>query len=365
MSRGSVRLGMVLLLAGLVVGGSIGAVVGASMVLPGPMLEAPGSGDASSSGPTFENTSAYERLYAETIDSVVKITVTESDGQSQGSGFVYDDAHVVTNEHVVESADEVGVQFADGSHRTGTVVGTDTYTDLAVIRVANVSDGVEPLSLATDSPDPGERVVALGAPFGLEGTITHGIVSGVNRSMRVEGGFAIPDTVQTDAPINPGNSGGPLVSTDGTVIGVNRAKEGDNVGFAISAAVVERVVPSLVDDGEYEHSYVGIRSVPVTPQLAEVNGMEQARGVMVVETDPEGPAAGTFGEAETRTVDGVTYPVGGDVIVAIEGQSIYTSQELSRYLLLHTAPGETISVTVLRDGDRETVDVTLDRRPPV
>lgn len=365
MTRGTARVSVVVLLVGLLVGGSIGAVVGASMVLPGPMLQAPGSTDASPSVATPDNASGYEGLYADTIDSVVKVTVTEASGRSQGSGFVYDGAHVVTNRHVVGSAEEAAVQFADGSHRTGTVVGTDAYTDLAVIRVSDVPDDVEPLPVETNTPRPGEPVVAFGAPFGLEGTITHGIVSGVNRSMRVEGGFSIPDTVQTDAPINPGNSGGPLVSTDGTVVGVNRAKEGDNIGFAISAKVVERVVPSLVAEGEYEHAYVGIRSVPVTPQIAEVNGLEEARGVMVIETDPAGPAAGTLQVADTTTIDGVTYPVDGDVIVAIEGQSIYTSQELSRYLLLHTSPGETISVTVLREGERETVRVTLEQRPDV
>lgn len=365
MTGRAVRVGLVLLFAGLVVGGSVGAVIGASMVLPGPALQAPGTGvDAPTSG-LDGNATTYERLYGETIDSVVKITVTAEAGSSQGSGFVYDDSHVVTNEHVVESADEVGVQFADGSHRTATVVGTDAYTDLAVIRVPNMPDSAAPLSTAADHPRPGEPVVALGAPFGLEGTITHGIVSGVNRSMQVEGGFAIPDTVQTDAPINPGNSGGPLVSTDGTVVGVNRARGGDNVGFAISATVVDRVVPALVQDGEYEHSYVGIRSVPVTPQLAEANDLERAYGVMVVETDSSGPAESVFQVAETKTVDGVTYPTGGDVIVEIEGQEVRTSQQLSRYLLLHTSPGDTVSMTVIRDGERVTVEVTLDRRPPV
>ncbi|MFW6265378.1 MAG: S1C family serine protease [Halanaeroarchaeum sp.] len=365
MAGRALRVGLVLLVTGIVVGGSVGAVIGASMIVSGPALQAPGGvGDAPAPA-THENASAYERLYEQSIDSVVKITVTTEDGSSQGSGFVYDDSHIVTNEHVVESADEVGVQFADGSHRTAAVVGVDAYTDLAVVRVSDMPDSASSLPMATADPSPGEPVVALGAPFGLEGTITHGIVSGVNRSMQVEGGFAIPDTVQTDAPINPGNSGGPLVSNDGTVVGVNRAKGGDNVGFAISAAVVERVVPALVQDGEYEHAYLGIRSVPVTPQLAEVNDLERASGVMVVETDPDGPSDSVFRIAETREVDGVTHPTGGDVIVGIEGQEIHTSQQLSRYLLLHTSPGETVSVTVIRDGQRETVDVTLDRRPAV
>ncbi|WP_079977768.1 S1C family serine protease [Halanaeroarchaeum sulfurireducens] len=365
MTRQAVRVGLVVLVVGLVVGGSVGAVIGASMVIPGPALQAPGGDDPGSVAEDRGNATRYERLYERTIDSVVMITVGNAMGGAQGSGFVYDRNHVVTNQHVVEDADEVGVQFADGSHRTATVVGVDAYTDLAVVRVPNMPPAATPLPVDTVPPQPGEPVVALGSPFGLDGTITHGIVSGVNRSMTVEGGFTIPDTVQTDAPINPGNSGGPLVSTDGTVVGVNRAKGGDNVGFAISAAVVESVVPALIEDGEYEHAYLGIRSLPVTPQIASVNDLEHAYGVMVVETDSSGPSESVFQVAETTTVDGVSYPTGGDVIVEVEDREIRTSQQLSRYLLLHTHPGQTVSVTVIRDGERTTVEVTLDRRPPV
>ena len=372
MTRRVVRVGVVLLVVGLLIGGTVGAVLGLSMVTPGPALQAPGtdsgvqtpwSGAGGTAPDGDEATLSYEVLYSQTIDSVVKITVRTDDGRSQGSGFVYDDRHVVTNEHVVGSADEVALQFADGSYRTAAVVGTDADTDLAVVRVPDMPDGVEPLPVESASPRPGERVVALGTPFGLEGTITHGIVSGVNRSMTVEGGFTIPDTVQTDAPINPGNSGGPLVSTDGTVIGVNRAQEGDNIGFAISGAVVDRVVPALIADGEFRHSYVGIRTLPVTPPIAALNDLSRAEGVMVVETVSNGPADGVLQPANTTTVDGTAYPVDGDVIVGIEGQDIRTAQQFSRYLLLQTNPGETVRLTVIRDGERQTVEVTLDDRP--
>jgi serine protease Do len=372
MTRRAVRVGVVLLVVGLLIGGTVGAVLGLSMVTPGPALQAPGtettdqtagSGAGGAAPDGGETALSYTMLYRQTIDSVVKITVQTEAGQSQGSGFVYDDRHVVTNEHVVGTADEVAIQFADGSYRTADVVGTDAYTDLAVVRVPDLPGGVEPLPVESASPRPGERVVALGTPFGLEGTITHGIVSGVNRSMTVEGGFTIPDTVQTDAPINPGNSGGPLVSTDGTVIGVNRAQEGDNIGFAISEAVVDRVVPSLIEEGEFRHSYVGVRTLPVTPQIAELNDLTRAEGVMVVETVADGPADGVLQPADTTTADGTAYPVDGDVIVGIEGQDIRTSQQFSRYLLLQTNPGETVRLTVIRDGERETVAITLDNRP--
>lgn len=372
MTSRATRVGIVLLVIGLLVGGTVGAVLGLSAVTPGPALQAPGpdsTGEIPGTAPGGtaaggdQQVPSYEALYSQTIDSVVKITVRSDGGQSQGSGFVYDGRHVVTNEHVVGSADQVVVQFPDGSYRTAAVVGTDAETDLAVARVPNMPAAADPLPVETEAPRPGERVVALGTPFGLEGTITHGIVSGVNRSMTVEGGFSIPDTVQTDAPINPGNSGGPLVSTDGTVVGVNRAQEGDNVGFAISAAVVDRIVPALVADGEFQHSYVGIRTLPVTPSIAAVNDLSRAEGVMVVETLPDGPADGILRPAETTTVNGTTHPVDGDVIVGVDGREIRTSQHLSRYLLLHTEPGETVTVTVVRDGERETVEVTLGTRP--
>ncbi|MFB6124752.1 MAG: S1C family serine protease [Halanaeroarchaeum sp.] len=368
MARRAVRLAVVFLALGLVVGGVAGGVIGAASVTPGPAIAAPGGGG--SGGQAAQNGAvqtaggpSYAALYRQTIDSVVKITVTTSTGRSQGSGFVYDSSHIVTNHHVVGSADNATVQFADGSYRTAQVVGSDVDSDLAVLSVSAMPAGADPLPVATRQPQPGDLVVAMGTPFGLEGTITHGIVSGVNRSMTVQGGFSIPDTVQTDAPINPGNSGGPLISTDGTVVGVNRAKEGDNVGFAISAAVVRRVVPELIHRGTYHHSFVGVRTVPVTPEVADVNGMDRANGLMVVGTFQGGPAAGVLHAANVTTVDGVQYPVDGDVIVAIDGHEIQSSQTLSSYLLLHTHPGDTVTLTLLRKGTTRTVEITLARRP--
>lgn len=308
---------------------------------------------------------SYAALYDRAIDSVVKIVVRTPRGRSQGSGFVYrGDGYIVTNQHVVGRADSVQVRFYDGTWKTGSVVGTDVYTDLAVVHVEQLPAGVDALPMATREPEPGQRVVALGSPYGYEGTITHGIVSGVNRSMMTERGFAIPDTIQTDAPINPGNSGGPLVSLNGTVLGVNRAKRGDNLGFAISADVVRRVVPALIANGTYHHSFMGIKTIPVTPRIAAANDLETARGTMVTAVIEGGPSAGVFRTAEiVRTDAGVRLPVGGDVIVSVDGHPIRSQQDLSQYLMLHTRPGEQIDVTVLRDGDRVTVSVTLGQRP--
>ena len=347
----------------LVVAVFLGAVVGASAGVvvvgtdAGPSLDAPGTHPAAEDLP---ETGDFAALYDRTADAVVKIRVGSPTGGSQGSGFLYQGQHVVTNHHVVADAESVTVQFSDGVWRSASVVGTDVYTDLAVLRVESVPAGVDPLPVATDLPREGEPVAALGSPFGLRGTITHGIVSGINRSMEVGDGFSIPDTVQTDAPINPGNSGGPLVSMDGAVVGVNRARGGDNVGFAISAHVVHEVVPELIQRGKFEHAFVGIRSVPVTPSVATANGLDRATGIAVVEVLAEGPADGALraGNTDEGTV------TDGDVIVAIDGTPVRTHEDLSRFLLLQADPGEVVTFTVVRDGTRQPVDVRLGERPP-
>ncbi|MFB6105638.1 MAG: S1C family serine protease [Halobacteriaceae archaeon] len=303
----------------------------------------------------------YTALYRETIDSVVMVRVRGTFGTAQGSGFVYDAHHVVTNHHVVSDASSAMVRFRDGEWRDAEVVGTDPYTDLAVLRVDAVPEYATPLPVSHRDPAVGRPVAALGSPFGLEGTMTHGIVSGVNRSMRAGDGFAIPDAIQTDAPINPGNSGGPLVDARGRVVGVNRAKEGDNVGFAISAAVVRRVVPALVANGSYPHTYVGVRTVTVTPEVADANGLDEARGLLVVDVVDGTPADGVLMPATDETAGGV--PTDGDVIVGVGGHPIDAHQQLARYLLLHTRPGDAVDVTVVRDGERVTRSLTLDRRP--
>ncbi|WP_083258885.1 S1C family serine protease [Halodesulfurarchaeum formicicum] len=351
------------LLSAFVIAVFLGALLGAGAGIvvfgadAGPSVDPPAPAET---GATDGN---LTELYEQTADSVAKLRVETDAGTSQGSGFLYDRRHVVTNAHVVQGATDLTVQFSDGAWRTGTVVGTDPYTDLAVVRVDSVPNGVEPLPLAESVPRPGQPVAAFGSPFGLQGTITHGIVSGVNRSMRVNGGFSVPDTVQTDAPVNPGNSGGPLVSMDGTVVGVNRAKEGDNIGFAISARLVERVVPELIADGSITHSFVGIRTVPVTPSVAAENDLERATGIAVVETTADGPADGVLQAGNWTGTSSGGVPSDADVIVAIDGQPVHSQEDLSRYLMLHTRPGETVSLTVYRGGQRLTVDVTLGERP--
>jgi S1-C subfamily serine protease len=328
---------------------------------------ADGSPHASARGDAQQQaTCDFTALHDRTRDSVVSIRVlTMGTAGAQGSGFVYDgQGRVVTNEHVVEGAETVEVQFARGEWRTAEVVGTDVYSDLAVLDVNNVPGYVEPLSLFEGQPEPGQSVAALGSPFGLRGSITQGIVSGTNRSMPADG-FTIPNTIQTDAAINPGNSGGPLVTCSGAVVGVNRATAGQNVGFAIPASMVERVVPALVENGSYRHAYLGVTSTDVSPLVARANGLDTTQGVLVIDVFAGGPAGDTLrGSRETATVRGAEVPTGGDVIVAIEGTPIRTQEDLASFLAEEGRPGETIDVTVVRDGDRQTIQVTLGERPP-
>ena len=310
----------------------------------------------------------YTELYRETAPSVVSVylSVSTADGRpvgGSGSGFVYDEfGYVVTNAHVVGDAEAVELRFADGEWRTGEVVGADAYTDLAVVFVADLPDAAVPLPVARENPTPGERVAAFGNPMGLDGTMTTGIVSGTSRSTPGERGFAIPDTIQTDAAINPGNSGGPLVRADGKVVGVNRAKTGDNIGFAVSPAVLNRVVPALIDRGEYRHAYLNVRTVDVSPTVAEANGLDGPGGVLVVDGN-RGGTGPLRGCRTTRRVRGRTVPVGGDVIVGIDGRPVDSHEALMQYLVTECAPGDTIEVEVRRDGRTETRHVRLDARP--
>ena len=308
----------------------------------------------------------YGGLYNRTIDSVVTVRVlTNGSGFSEGSGFVYDEqGHVITNEHVVANGTTVEVQFDQGEWRTATVVGTDVFSDLAVLSVSDPPDYAGPLPTADRAAKPGAPVAALGSPLGLAGSITEGVVSGVDRSMPTEEGFTIPNTVQTDAAINPGNSGGPLVNCDGAVVGVNRAVAGINVGFAIPASTVNRVVPALVENGSYEHAYLGVSTLDLSPTVAEANGLNTTSGVLVVDVLPDSPASGVLqGNTSVRNVSGLPVPVGGDVVVAIDGKSISSSEGLASYLADRARPGQQVTLTVLRDGERRNVSVTLGSRP--
>ena len=336
----------------------------------GTATPAAGTAAVGTNGPAQTATCDYASLYNRTIDSVVGVRTNAG----QGSGFVYQvsetngTSYVVTNAHVVGDARSVIVQFSTEDTRRGEVVGRDRVADLAVVRVSDTPETVEALPVAQSPPDPGRKVAALGSPFGLDESITHGIVSGVNRSLPTTQGAAIPTTIQTDAPINPGNSGGPLVTCDGTVVGVNTAgvpaARGDNVGFAVSSTLVQQVVPSLLRTGDYEHAFLGVTTTPITPGLVTANELGVTGGVYVHRVASGSPASGVLqGSTGSVVVDGTRVPVGGDVIVGIDGRAVNSTEDLSRYLLTEARPGDTVTLTVVRDGTSRQVTVTLGARP--
>jgi putative serine protease PepD len=302
--------------------------------------------------PVAESLSVAD-IYERSNESVVEISA----GPAQGSGFVYDaDGHVITNQHVVAGAADARVRFSNGSSYPATIVGTDGSTDLAVLRVEGAPAALlQPLPLGDSSEvREGDPVVALGSPYGLEGTVTSGIVSALHRQMTAPNNFTITDSIQTDAAINHGNSGGPLLGSDGRVIGVNAQIESesggsDGVGFAIPSNTVRTIVAQLIEHGTAEHAYLGV-------SLVTVDG-----GVAVESVEPGTPAEEAGLREATGTTDegGVQLPSGGDVIVEFDGKPVSTSAELQSAVDAKR-PGD----EVVRGGDRREVDVTLGTRPP-
>ncbi|MFB6283476.1 MAG: S1C family serine protease [Halobacteria archaeon] len=355
----SMKLGAFLLVIGVMVGGVAAA-----------SLDTGGDSVTPEKSPVINNQEGggnYSLLYEEIIDSVVSIrTEGKLKDRQEGSGFVYDyNGHVVTNLHVVKNIDNVMVLFNDGEWREAKVVGRDIYTDLAVLEVNDPPEYAEPLPLANSTPKTGTKVAALGNPLGLEGSISSGIVSGVNREMISARNFAIPDSIQTDAAVNPGNSGGPLVNLNGKVVGVNRAKRGDNIGFAISTQLVEKAIPSLIKNGEVNYSYMGVRTRDITPLLAKQNGLDKVRGILVVSVLENGPSSGVLEASQNTTVKGERIPVGGDVILEIGNTTIDSNERLAAHLMTSTEPGDTVPIKVLRDGEKKTVEVKLGERPSI
>lgn len=316
------------------------------------------------------------RLYEQVSPGVVSIQTQGSSplDAGQGSGFVIDrDGHIVTNQHVIANATRIEVRFADGTRALGRVLGADQDSDLAVVKVDVPANRLTPLPLADSSQvKVGQRVVAIGNPFGLSGTMTLGIVSGLGRSLssrRVTAGgnFTAPDMIQTDAPVNPGNSGGPLLNLNGEVIGVNRAiatETGVNSGiaYAISSNTARQIVPFLIRDGRFVYPYLGISSLEeLTLDLQNQLGLPQARGAYVTSVVPNGPAA----QAGLRGDSGSSgQPRGnGDLIIAINGTPVNVFSDLIAYLVLNTRPGDTVTLTVLRQGQQRDFQVTLGERP--
>ena len=297
----------------------------------------------------------------------------------QGSGFVYDsDGHIVTNNHVVEDADRVVVIFSDDTEIDATVVGTDPGTDLAVIKIDTDDLAVSPLVLGdSDGLRVGQLVAAIGNPFGLDGSMSTGIISGLGRLLpseaRTASGarFSIPDIIQTDTAINPGNSGGPLLNLDGEVVGVNTAIEAiaggfGGVGYVIPSNTVQQVVPQLIENGRIQYPWLGISGVTLSNDLAAAMDLDPEQdGVLVMEVVSDSPAdkANLQGSDDTVDIDGFTAFVGGDVIVQIDDQEVHEFDDLLGYIVSETAVGDTVTLQIIRDGEQISVDVTMEARP--
>jgi S1-C subfamily serine protease len=299
-------------------------------------------------------------VYDATVDSVA--VVGADDGQ--GTCFAFDDTHMVTNQHVVEDDPVVELQFPSDVWTTAEVVATDVFSDLAVLAAPDRPASATPLSLVGYAPVAGQEVVVIGTPFGLRGTVTTGVISGVNRVLDAASGFSVPGAIQTDAAVNPGNSGGPLLSLAGEVVAVISAAGGENIGLGIPPQLVRRVVPDLIEFGDYQHPFLGVSLAEVTPTLARVNGLPRPRGVLVSDVVPNGPSDGVLRAATgIQLVGGVPVPTGGDVIVGVAGRPITSTAGLLTELAFRTFPGDDLPVTVLRDGQEVTVTVTVGVRP--
>ena len=328
---------------------------------------------------------ALATVYTNVAPSVVHIRVLRDtsgpvlgEAVSTGSGFVWDkEGYIVTNNHVVEGARRIWVTFEDGWRVPAEVVGTDPDSDLAVLKVDVDPERLHPIEVGDSTQvRVGQIAIAIGNPFGLKGTMTVGVVSALGRVLPTEPDrpgprYVIPDVIQTDAAINPGNSGGVLVDLQGRLIGVTSAiispvRASAGIGFAIPSVIVNKVVPKLIQQGYYEHPWIGIGGVTLMPAQAEAMGLPaEQRGVLVVSVTPDSPAdkAGLRGSDRRITVDGEEFPVGGDVIVAVDGQTVATFDDLVTYLARYTEAGQEITLTILRDGRSQDIPLTLGARP--
>jgi 2-alkenal reductase len=336
-----------------------------------------GEGTSATEGmPQIEGVS-LTTLYDEVSPGVVSIRVYVqrggTTGQGAGSGFVLDnEGHIVTNNHVVAEAEVVTVIFNNGFEVRAEIVGTDADSDLAVVQVEEMPDGMAPLPLAeSGTAEPGDWVVAIGNPFSLGGSMSLGIVSAVGRAIPSGATpFRIPRAVQTDAAINPGNSGGPLLNLDGEVVGVNAqiASGGSGVnsgvGFAIPSEVVRRVVPALIEEGAYPWPWLGVSGLPVNLLVQEANNLPVQQGAYIAQVVDGGPAdeAGLQGATGTEAILGSDIPVGGDVVIEADGEPVADFTDLLDYVAFQQ-PGDTIELTILRDGERQQVTVKLAARP--
>ena len=304
------------------------------------------------------------------VNTIRNQTTNETGGV--GSGFVFDKkGHIITNAHVIEGSTKTVVTFLDGRSYNAEIIGMDEYTDIGVIKVNADLKLLQPLSLGDSSNlNVGEPITAIGNPFGLSGSMTSGIVSQMGRLLPSGSGYSIPDVIQTDAAINPGNSGGPLLNMRGNIVGINTAiqsttGEFTGVGFAIPSQTVAKIVPTLISEGEYKHPWIGISGRDIDPDTANVLGLKDALGFLIITVVENSPAAdaGLIGSNKTIEVDGKEYPVGGDVIVAVDGMDVRKIDDILVHLQRVKTVGDEMNLEVLRDGRTTNVTVILQERP--
>ncbi|MEC7372797.1 MAG: trypsin-like peptidase domain-containing protein [Thermoproteota archaeon] len=312
-------------------------------------------------------------IFEKSEASIVQVSVVrgESDG-GMGSGFVYsDEGYVITNQHVVQDAERVMITFLDGEAYIGNVIGTDRDLDIAVVKVEPTNTYLQPIKIGDSSKlKVGEKIAAIGNPFGLSGSMTSGIVSQMGRLLPQETGYSIPDVIQTDAAINPGNSGGPLINMKGEVVGINTAiqsatGEFSGIGFAVPSNTVKKVVPVLIQDGEFKHPWMGISGTDVDPELAEVRELNSSKGFLVVSVIEGSPAetAGLLGVTETKEMDGREFALDGDIILSIDGETVRKISDILVHLQREKSVGDEMVLSVNRNGEILELTMILEERP--
>ena len=370
------------------IGGIIGAVVIVFVVLfsfqnveiPTTELIVSNGHDATTVGETISGAKTSNLSLTEIFEisesGVVKVNV-ERNSETQfltagvGSGFVYDDiGHIITNDHVIYDAKKITITFVDGEAFLAEIVGSDPYTDIAVIRVNSTIAMLNPLSIGnSNNLKVGEQVATIGNPFGLSGSMTSGIVSQIGRLLPQESGYSIPDVIQTDAAINPGNSGGPLLNMDAKVVGINTAIQSGTgefagIGFAVPSATIKKIVPVLIETGEFKHPWIGIQGHDVDPELAKVRELGSSKGFLIMAVIEGSPAdlGGLLGVTETVEIDDREYPIDGDIIISVDGIEVRKISDILVHLQRNKVIGDSMELEVLRNGEILDITITLEER---
>ncbi|MBA4452490.1 MAG: S1C family serine protease [Nitrosopumilus sp.] len=371
--------------SGVIVGGIAGAILAAvvfALVMVPPSETIQPEISITAEDKIEESITSYTKelslieIFENSESGVVRVNVQKS-SEAQipagvGSGFVFDSkGHIITNAHVVDGATKVVITFLDGREYNAEIVGIDTFTDIAVVKVNADLSLLHPLTLGDSSRlKVGEPIAAIGNPFGLSGSMTSGIVSQIGRLLPSGSGYSIPDVIQTDAAINPGNSGGPLLNMRGSVVGINTAiqsatGEFTGVGFAVPSQTLAKIVPNLIKDGEYKHPWIGISGRDIDPDLAKILNLKDAVGFLVVTVVPDSPAekAGLHSSEKVVEVDGVEYTIGGDIILSVDGNEVRKISDILIHLQRAKAVGDDLVLEILRDGRTSNFTLTLGERP--